>query len=103
MKKLLFIIFCSVSVLSIAFSLKGEAKRGDMSKMLLANIEALAIDEGGNKSESKESVTKQEGPYLVTIRGEQKYAYLVVTVTNCFGIGVVDCQPSTESAWAEVN
>lgn len=102
MKKNLFIVFCFVGILSIVFLLESDTKKGKMSKILLANIEALASDEGGGKSESKESKTKQAGPYLVTIRGEEQYAYLVTTVTNCFGIGVVECEPDTESQWVPV-
>lgn len=102
MKKNLFIVFCFVGILSVAFLLESETKKGRMSKILLANIEALASGEEGMKSESKESKTKQTGPYLVTIRGEVQYAYLVTTVTDCFGIGVVDCEPGTESGWVPV-
>ncbi|ADV42586.1 hypothetical protein [Bacteroides helcogenes] len=107
MKKFLSFLVCISCVLFVMPSLlsqKNVVIGSEQYEMLLANVEALASGEGGlSKSESKDSDTSQKGPYWVTIRGQDTYAYRVVTVTNCFGLGVVDCTPGISEEWVSVN
>lgn len=104
MKKYLFIVVCILCIVFVLLSLRNRVKKEKMDEIWLATLEALAFPEGGttDKAESKEETARQEGPYLITIRGEQVYAYRVITVTNCFGVGVVSCTSGINEEWVPV-
>ncbi len=45
----------------------------------------------------------QYGPYLITLRGQNVFAYRVVTETSCFGLGVINCTSGITESWVPVN
>jgi hypothetical protein len=109
MKKVLLVILCVFTVMTVVIEKRNDFLQKQMKKgtILLSNAEALANDEGdadgGDRVYSKNSNTNQYGPYLITLRGQNVFAYRVVTETSCFGLGVINCTSGITESWVPVD
>ena len=45
----------------------------------------------------------QYGPYLISLRGQNVFAYRVVTEISCLGLGVINSTSGITESWVPVN
>ena len=85
------LIIGSISIYGIHAN---QSKAAKMTDIMLANLEALTTEEKGEKFAERCSKTWDEGPFY-DMYG--KRYFVVYKKTDCFGTGVVDCEPDLSS------
>ena len=80
----------------------GNLFLGAKSRMPLY-ISIFENADGGDRVYSKNSNTNQYGPYLITLREQNVFAYRMVTETSCFGVGVINCTSGITESWVPVD
>lgn len=93
MNKILKITFAALFVAVVGDSIYVSRQSKSLSNLVLANVEALANDEGGGRVAEKVSTTREAGPFLDSTGKTYYYIYKIV---DCNGIGIIDCTHSVD-------